>query len=333
MKILAIQFKYFGDTVLMTPALRALRGHFPQCELHVLVPEEVAPLLRHLPWLNRVWPMPRRRDRMSLAQTWPVIRALRRERFDRSVDFGGNDRGAISSLFIGAHLRLGPDDRGGFLGRRICYHQRVPAAPATQHESARLAHLLSGWGIVPSSLEPEICADPALNAFAEKLLPAGTVVCHIASSQPKKEWPVAHWAAFYQLAANAGRRLAFTTARGAREQSLMVELKKVAPSAPILPVITDLALFLAVLKRAECFISGDTGPLHFAAALGVPTIALFGPSAPAQWAPLGKHHQALTGSPCNCGGDTQVCYSANHCLVALAPGQVFAALRNFLKPG
>lgn len=82
-KILAIQFKYFGDAVLMTPALRAMRERFPQSELHVLIPEEVAPLLRHLPWLNRVWPMPRRRGRMSLTQTWPVIRALRRERFDR----------------------------------------------------------------------------------------------------------------------------------------------------------------------------------------------------------------------------------------------------------
>ena len=199
-KILAIQFKYFGDAVLMTPALRALREHFPQAGLHVLVPEEVAPLLRHLPWLNRVWPMPRRRGRMSLTQTWPVIRALRRERFDRSVDFGVNDRGAISSLFIGARRRLGSDEGRGFLGRRFCYNQLVPAAPATQHESARLAHMLLGWGIVPSSLEPEIRTDPGLDASAEKLLPAGTIVCHIASSQPRKEWPVAYWAAFYRMA-------------------------------------------------------------------------------------------------------------------------------------
>lgn len=331
-KILAIQFKYFGDAVLMIPALRAMREHFPQSELHVLIPEEVAPLLRHLPWLTRVWPMPRRRGRMSLTRTWPVIHALRRERFDRSVDFGGNDRGAISSLFIGARRRLGLDEGRGFLGRRFCYNQLVPAAAAVQHESARLAHLLSGWGIVPSSLEPEIRADPALDTAAEKLLPTGMVVCHIAASQPKKEWPVAHWAAFYQLAANAGCRLAFTTARGAREQSLMDELKKFAPQSPILPAITDLALFLAVLKRARIFISGDTGPLHFAAALGVPTIALFGPSSPAQWAPLGKHHHVVTGGPCRCDGDTAVCLSTNHCLTALSPGQVFASLQYFLKP-
>jgi ADP-heptose:LPS heptosyltransferase len=276
--------------------------------------------------------MPRRRGRVNLSQTWPVIGALRRERFDRSVDFGGNDRGAISSLFIRARLRLGSDEGRGYLRRRLCYNQRVPAAPAGQHESARLAHVLSGWGITPSSFESEIRADPALAASAEKLLPAGTVVCHIASSQSKKEWPVAHWAGFYQMAAKAGCRLAFTTAKGAREQSLMDELKKIAPDAPILPVIPDLAQFLAVLQRARVFISGDTGPLHFAAALGVPTIALFGPSSPAQWAPLGKRHHVLTGSPCSCDGDTAVCLSTRHCLTALLPGRVLAALQIFLKP-
>ena len=69
----------------------------------------------------------------------------------------------------------------------------------------------------------------------------------------------------------------FTTARGEREAALMAELKQLAPDARILPQIAELPLFLAVLARAGVFISGDTGPLHFAAGLGVPTISLFGP--------------------------------------------------------
>ena len=86
-KILALQFKYFGDAVLLTPALRALRDHFPDNELHLLVPGEMAPLFQRLPCLTRIWPMPRRRGRAGLRQTWPILRALRREHFDRSVDF------------------------------------------------------------------------------------------------------------------------------------------------------------------------------------------------------------------------------------------------------
>ena len=331
-KILALQFKYFGDAVLLTPALRAIREHFPGAELHVLVPEGIAPLLRHLPWLTRVWPMPRRRGSASLSQTWPVIRALRRERFDRSVDFASNDRGAILSILIGASRRLGWAQRGGFWGRRFCYNQRVALEDKLEHESARMMNLLSAWDVAPGPLEPEIQSDPALDAAAAKLLPERAVLCHIASSQPKKEWPLRHWAAFYEMAVAAGYRPAFTTATGTREQSLVDELKKLAPTAPVLPPVPELALFLAVLKRADVFVSVDTGPLHFAAGLGVPTIALFGPTPAVRWAPVGRQHRVLIGNVCVCDGNEAVCQSPDHCLSAISPEQVLASLQNILKP-
>jgi heptosyltransferase-3 len=326
-KILAIQFKYFGDAVLMTPALRALRNHWPQGELHLLVPEEIVPLFQHLPWLNRVWAMPRKRGSSRLNQTWPVIRALRWERFDRSVDFATNDRGAIASLFIGAKQRLGQDQQGGFWGRKFCYHERVKVDAL--HESAKLVQLLSGWNVPPPpSLASEIRADPALADEAKKVLPYDrAVICHVASSQPKKEWPLSNWAKLYRLASDAGWQVVFTTARGEREQSLMADLKKLAPEAVILPLISDLPLFLAVLQRAAVFISGDTGPLHFAAGLGVPTISLFGPSFPALWGPIGERHQTLTGSACSCDGNSAVCTNQFHCLAAISPEQVWNCLQ------
>ena len=111
----------------------------------------------------------------------------------------------------------------------------------------------------------------------------------------------------------------------------MADLKKLVPGAVILPAIPELPLFLAVLARAGVFISGDTGPLHFAAGLGVPTISLFGPSSPVQWAPIGSRHQFLTGSPCQCDGKLAVCQSASHCLAAIAPEQVFEHLQRIPK--
>ncbi len=328
-KILALQFKYFGDAVLMTPALRALRKHFPHAELHVLVPEEIAPLFQHLPWLNRVWPMPRTRGQANPGKSWPMIRALRAEKFDRSVDFASNDRGAILSFLIGAKNRLGWEERAGFFGRKFFYNCRVPSPENPLHESARLAQLLSGWQIPPPvSLEPEICADPSLAPAAKNILPdENVVVCHIASSQQKKEWPLENWIKLRQLAAGAGIKIIFTTARGEREAALMTELKKKSPDAEILPVISELPLFLAVLKRAKIFISGDTGPLHFAAGLGVPTISLFGPSAPTRWAPIGARHHFLTGATCKCSGHSAICHNAAHCLAAILPEQVFDYLK------
>jgi ADP-heptose:LPS heptosyltransferase len=329
-KILALQFKYFGDAVLMTPALRALRRNFPQAAIHLLVPEEIAPLFQHLPWINRVWPMPRRRGSASLRETWPLISALRREHFDRSVDFASNDRGAILSFLIGARRRLGWAEPGGFLGRKFFYNDRVAPERNPPHESMRLAQLLSGWQIpLPDSLEAEIRPDPALAEAAGKILPADdAVICHVASSQQKKEWPTAHWAEFHRLATDAGYRLVFTTARGEREAALMAGLKKLAPDAKILPAIVELPLFLAVLSRAAAFISGDTGPLHFAAGLGVRTISLFGPTSPARWAPTGAQHWVLTGGVCQCDGHSAICQAARHCLAEISPPQVLSTLKD-----
>jgi heptosyltransferase-3 len=333
-KILVLQFKYFGDAVLMTPALRALRAHFPQAEIHLLVPGEIAPLFRHLPWLSRVWAMPRRRGRASLGETLPLIVALRREKFDGSIDFASNDRGAILSRLIGARSRLGWDQRGGFWGRKFAYTNRVTENPMLQHESARLAHLLTGWRLKPpDSLQPEIRPDPALAEAARKLLPRhGAVICHVASSQPRKEWPLGQWAEFNRLATAAGRQVVFTTARGSRESALMDELKRLAPTAVVLPEIPDLALFLAVLARALVFISGDTGPLHFAAGLGVPTISLFGPTAPERWRPIGAQHRVISAGLCHCEPNSAVCSAARHCLAEISPELVLAALDDVPVP-
>jgi heptosyltransferase-3 len=327
-KILALQSKYFGDAVLMTPALRALREHFPQGEIHVLLPEEIAPLLQHVPWLTRVWAMPRRRGSAKPRETWPMIRALRRERFDRSVDFGGNDRGALLGFLIGAKRRLVYAQAGGFLGRKFCYTERLAQPKGTHHVSWKFLHLLSAWEVPPpSSMALEIRTDPAIEQTTAIPFPAGTVLCHVTTSNDKKQWPVANWAALYRLGCAAGMHLVFSAGPNPREQGFLAEIKKLVPGAPVLPTSHSLATFLVWLKHAGLFISGDTGPLHFAAALGVRTIGLFGSSQAAIWAPLGGQHIALQGSSCTCDGNAENCYSATRCIAAITPGMVMAAVK------
>ena len=336
MKILALQFKYFGDAVLMTPALRALREHFPAAEIHLLVPAEMSPLFLHLPWLTRVWPMPRRRGRASLRETWPALRALRRERFDRSVDFAGNDRGAILSLFIGARRRLGWKEKGGFLGRKFCYTDRVALANSLrqQHAVELSLGLLSAWGVPPpSSLELEVCTDPALERTVTLPFPPGSILCHVTTSNEKKEWPARHWARLYRMAKDAGLEVMFSTGRGAREQQVLAEIKKIVPDAPVLPPDPNLATFLVWLKRSTVFISGDTGPLHYAAAVGVQTIGLFGASSAAKWAPIGGKHMALQGSACTCDGNLETCRSASSCIAAITPEAVLKCLQDKFADG
>jgi ADP-heptose:LPS heptosyltransferase len=331
LKILAIQFRYLGDAVLLTPALRAIKEHFPDCSLHVLLAEEVAPLLQHLPWLDRVWPFPRRRGSANLPRSWPMFRALRNERFDCSVDFVGSDRGALVSLLCGARQRLAPRRPRGFFGRRLCYTQTVQTRPA-QHQAQSNFGVLSVWGISPPACPTlEIRADPARAARAEELLADQAVLCHIGTSQPKKEWPLRYWVEFHRQAAALGQPLAYCAGAGSREQSLLADFTKQAAGATTLPALPDLGDFLAVQSRARIFISGDTGPMHFAAALGVPTISLFGASSLQQWAPLGPKHRALQAVGCGCGGDTAVCLNTSHCMAKISPEQVFWTLRELLN--
>jgi ADP-heptose:LPS heptosyltransferase len=275
-KTLAIQFKYFGDTVFVTPALRALKESDPEGELHVLLASEIAPLLEHLPWITKVWSLPRTRGRARFRDSWPVIRGLRREGFDRSVDFGGNDRGAILSFLSGARDRLGMADKVNLL-RKIGYSQTVSTQILPPAYVQNYLQLLRPWQVpAPKSLHLEIAADPALAAEAALRLPAGRVVCHLGTSQLRKEWPLSRWQEFYRAATAAGWSLAFSAGANAREQALLAGLRQLEPDIFALPALPSLKLFLAVLHRARAMVAGDTGPLHFAAALGVPVVGLFG---------------------------------------------------------
>ena len=331
MKILVLQFKALGDTVLLIPTLKALREKFPDCALHVLVKEEAAPILGHLSWLNRIWSMPRIRGKARIRESWPIVRALRRERFDRSVDFGGNDRGAILSWLCGARRRLGPENRGGLLWRHLCYTERVTLPKADRHETLRLLDLVSSWGVTSREInEIQIATDPVLDLPAQALLPTPAIICHLGAGCSKKQWPLQHWVAFHPLALRAGYPLVFTTGMGAREQRLAEQLKRYVPEAVFLPSMPDLDQFLAVLKRARALITGDTGPGHLAAALGVPVLSLFGPTSAVGWAPVGHRHQILSGSPCQCAPSAHDCHNASHCLAAITPEQVLEGLASLL---
>ena len=330
-KILAIQTKSLGDAVMMIPALRAIRRRFPDAALHVLVPAAVAPLLQREPALTRLWTVPRTAGRADFGKNWPLIRALRAERFDCSVDFANNDRSAILSLLYGARERIGTHGLGGFWGRRHCYTQCLPSAKSDRHETLRLLHILSVWGIEPTDFQDiRIGTDDALDAAAAELLPAGAILCHLGSSRPDKEWPVEQWAEFHRLADAAGCKLVFSAGANARELALLQSLKRAVPEAAALPTTLPLALFLAVIKRAGACVCGDTGPMHFAAGLGVPTVGLFGPTNAVQWRPLGARQHLIQGARCDCDGPPDTKQDCTRRMTEIRPEKVFRCLQKII---
>jgi len=314
MKILAIKFKQLGDVAVMVPALRALHEHWPTAEIHVLVEEAAAPILQNLPWVQKVWGLPRKRGSARLKSTIPLLAQLRKERFDRSVDFVGNDRGAIISALIGARIRLGLHAPKGFTGRRLCYSTAVEET--TLNLVRADLNTLTAWDVpYPSSLKHELYPDPELRAFAERQLPdPNTILCHLSASMAKREWPTAWCAEIAQRARIAGLPLVFSAGPGERDQALLADLKALSPEIHCLEETKDLGSFLAIVARARMFVGSDSGPFHFAVGLGTPAIGLFGPMLPERVAPLEGNFRALIGRECTCCVHARECTSPAPCI-------------------
>lgn len=332
-KILVIQFKYLGDAVFITPALQALHYQHPEAEIHVLVAKEVAPIFEHLPFITKTWAFPRKRGKAKLSESLPFVQALRKEKFDLSVDFVGNDRGSILSLLVGAKSRVSAIEHQPTFLQKLAYTRTIqtsllPTSWVKRH--LKMLDILMGTSEIPAP-QMLIVANPLLASQAKQLLQDHQIICHLGTSQEKKEWPIARWVEFYQLAIKAGYKIAFSAGPNERERSLIKELKKTLPDAFELPPVNDLAMYLSVLDQAKLVISGDTGPLHFAAGLGVKVIGLFGTADSVRHAaPIYKDHELAMSSPCTCLAESSqfvTCQSASPCMNSISAQQVFERLK------
>ncbi len=332
-KIIAIQFKYLGDAVFITPAIQALHQQYPDAEIHILVATEVAPIFEHLPIIKKVWALPRTRGKAKLTESLPFVRALRKEKFDLSIDFVGNDRGGILSLLVGAKSRLSAIEHKPTFLQKLAFTRTIqtsllPTSWVKRH--LKMLNILIGTPEIP---EPQmlIVANPLLATQAKELLQEHPIICHLGTSQQKKEWPIARWVEFYQLASKAGYKIAFSAGTNERERNLVTVLKKALPEAFELPLVNDLAMYLSVLNEAKLVISGDTGPLHFAAGLRKKVIGLFAVDDGVQhYAPIYAKNELIIGNRCTCTGELvnfPTCQSLSPCMNSISAQQVFERLK------
>ena len=331
-KILIIQFKYLGDAVILTPALQALRNKFPQSQIHLLVPMECASIFKHLTIVDNIIGLPRKRGSINFFRLWPYIQKLRNKQFDMSIDFAGNDRGALLSFLINAKKRFANADRPPTFFQKIGYTDIFYRDAISISWIMKHLYFLNKALNVSIIIKPKLIVVPELQLAldAKNILKKHDIICHIGTSQPKKEWPLLYWLELYKTAKKNGYNLAFSSGINKREQNLLKQLKKMDPDIFTLPKIRNLSLFIAILNQAKIVISCDTAPLHIASGLGVKVIALYAvEDGVKNYSKIYSEDDLVMGSKCKCVGSLShfsLCQNNSSCMNSITVKSVYNSL-------
>jgi len=347
-KILAIKLDSIGDLLMTTPALRSLRRRFPGADLHLLVQPGVAPLARLLPGVDAVETLPcgfllSGGRRLARALRWGSgLLRMRRRRYDLILDFSGLFHSAAAAWAIGAPLRLGFRRRIplGFFSTEGFGHFYTHEFEADErgHLAEAMSALPAALGAEPdaggwrASLTPEIraAAERALGEAGVGRADGPLVLVSPGTKWPPKRWAQGQLAQAIDLLQARGLRVLVTTGPG--EDVLLDAIRRECRTGPafLWPPV-PLETLLGILEKADVFLGHDSGPMHLAAAVGTPVVALFGPTAPARAGPRGSPfiplYAALECSPCPLYFTRERCHRGhNYCMDGFRPSDVAAAV-------
>jgi len=376
-RVLVLRLERIGDLLMVVDGLAALRASLPAARIDLVVGSWNAPLARAMaiadavetidaPWLARG----------ARASTWPVMfaraRGWRQRRYDLAINLEPDIRTNLLLGMSGASVRVGYSTGGGgsCLTDAAAYDPRVH----TRDNAVQLVQrACAGWRDVGRGLSPgldggaeappdtsrvprhdvgrpfrdgvgaRLSLPDAARARAQALLGCGDgrrfIGVHASGGRAVKQWHLDRFAAVASALAREHGATIVMTGAAADAPLVRAVRQSMASEVPVLDVGGDLDLLTlaAVLERCALFVTGDTGPMHVAAAVDTPTVAIFGPSDPARYRPLTDRHRIvridLPCSPCNrirlpperCRGHVP------DCLDGIGVEDVLAAARELLR--
>lgn len=336
-RALVVKLRHHGDVLLASPVLSVLKAQAPHLEVDALVYDDTAPMLEGHPALaelhtiGRKWRSAGLIDQLGHERT--LLTALRRRRYDLLVHLTEHPRGAWLRRLLGTRYGVAPamPDRGAWW--RKSFTHLYPLI-GNRHMVEVNLDALRRIGIQPRRDQRALTFVPgaAASARVEKLVPrAGYVHIHPASRWRFKCWPAERNAELIDRLAADGLQVVVTSAPD--ELPFVDEILGKVSSAPVnLAGQLSIKELGALSARARLFVGVDSMPMHLAAAMGVPCVALFGPTGESVWAPWGVEHRVVTTThscrPCGmdgCGGG-----KVSECLAFLPVQAVHDAVRELL---
>ncbi len=279
MKILLLQLKRIGDLILTTPAIAALREKFPQAEITLAVSPATRDLLPAIAGL----------DHTLLASDWATIA---RRKFDTCIDFTHSDRSALLTLLSGARTRATSDHvKVQSRIRALVYNRFVPSGLRELHTVDHYLALLEPLGIRDASSALALEIPPAVVAAADRVLAENQItgeflLLHPGSARIEKFWEAERWSEVIAFAAQSGFPCVVTGSASPMEKDHIAQIRASSGASFIdLCGRLDLLTLAALMQKARLLVTVDSAPVHLAAALQTPQVALFGPTNPLHWRP------------------------------------------------
>jgi heptosyltransferase III len=339
-RILLIQLKHLGDILLTTPVIAALKDTWPQAAVSALVPRGMEAMLTEHPGLMEVLSMDRG-DR-SPRSFLKFAGGLRQRGFDLVLEFSGGDRGAFTAWLTGARTRVGFDHpKRSFWQRRFAFTVLAPQPPWREHTVEKNLALVRALGVEPRHRGLEFFWNEQTENQVQSLLhqygltPKNFILLHPPARWLFKCWTAQGYAQVIDALENDYKLpVVLSAAPAPQEMQFMADIARRLHSHPVnLAGRLDLKALGAIIAKARVFLGVDSAPMHLAAAVGTPTVVLFGPSGPFNWRPWGEGHLVLTKNfDCQpCGRDGCDGTKISRCLTAFTPEEVLAAVDRQLQ--
>jgi heptosyltransferase I len=343
-RILLVKPSALGDVVHTLPVVATLHARYPQVALDWLVEEEAAPLIAGHPAVSELIVSGRRRWLRALRHPaaapgalWAMAGFARRlhcRRYDAVLDLQGLLKSALYVAAAGAPIRVGLADARE--GARLAYTHRVPVPPQPVHAVERYLALAAAVGADRAVREftiPLAAEEKAAAALRVREMPRPLAVLHPAGRWPTKLWPVERWRALATALAGEGWGVLVTGSAGDAAVTAAIT-DGVGPACRSLAGLLSLKQLAAVLGSADVMVSVDSGPMHIAAAMGTPIVALFGPTDPGRTGPLGRHTILRKPLPCSpCLSRRCRIQETNLCMRALGTSEALAAAHELAGAG
>ncbi len=345
-RALVIKLRHHGDVLLSSPVFSVLKARAPQVEIDALVYADTAEMLSLHPAIARLHTIDRKWKKLGvIGQTraeLALFNELKARGYDLIIHLTEHWRGAWLIRLLQPRWSVGPAVAGrGKSWKKSFTHVQAMPSHALRHTTESNLDALRRIGIQPALDERQLTllpGDAAGATVAQHLagfgLKAGEFIhIHPASRWFFKCWPVERMAALVERLQADGQQVVLTAAPSADEKR-MLDAIQARLKQPVHSLSGQLSLkeLAALTQAAKLFIGVDSAPMHIAAAVGTPTVALFGPSGDKQWGPWGVPSRVITSNhtcrPCGidgCGGG-----KISECLSVLTVDEVYCAAQELL---